>query len=47
MNQANFDLVAPATEEFFCAPKTLTYSKRKVNPNLEQMKPEARQMEEQ
>jgi serine/threonine kinase 32 len=44
--QANFD-VSHEIDEFLMVEKPLTHSKRKVNPNLEKMKPELRQLEEQ
>jgi len=46
MKQANFD-VAHELDEFLLAEKPLTHTKRKANPDLEKMKPELRQMEEQ
>src|SRR5258705_390430 len=46
MKQANFD-VAHELDEFLLAEKPLTHSKRKANPDLEKMKPELRQLEEQ
>jgi serine/threonine kinase 32 len=44
--QANFD-VSHEIDEFLMVEKPLTHSKRKANPNLEKMKPELRQLEEQ
>ncbi|KAI0067205.1 kinase-like protein [Artomyces pyxidatus] len=44
-NHANFD-VTHELDEFLLAEKPLTHQKRKVNPNLEKMKPELRQLEE-
>ncbi|KXN88488.1 Serine/threonine-protein kinase 32A [Leucoagaricus sp. SymC.cos] len=46
MKQANFD-VSHELDEFLMVEKPLTHSKRKVNPDLEKMKPELRQLEEQ
>jgi serine/threonine kinase 32 len=46
MKQANFD-VAHELDEFLLAEKPLTHTKRKANPDLEKMKPELRQLEEQ
>ncbi|KAF9442104.1 kinase-like protein [Macrolepiota fuliginosa MF-IS2] len=46
MKQANFD-VAHELDEFLMVEKPLTHSKRKVNPDLEKMRPELRQLEEQ
>lgn len=46
MNQANFD-VSHELDEFLMVEKPLTHSKRKANPDLEKMKPELRQLEEQ
>ena len=46
MKKANFD-VTHELDEFLMVEKPLTHSKRKVNPDLEKMKPEIRQMEEQ
>lgn len=46
MKKANFD-VTHELDEFLMVEKPLTHSKRKVNPDLEKMKPELRQMEEQ
>jgi len=44
--KANFD-VTHELDEFLMVEKPLTHSKRKVNPDLEKMKPELRQMESQ
>ena len=44
--KANFD-VSHEIDEFLMVEKPLTHSKRKANPNLEKMKPELRQLEEQ
>jgi len=46
MKKANFD-VTHELDEFLMVEKPLTHSKRKVNPDLEKMKPEIREMEEQ
>jgi serine/threonine kinase 32 len=46
MKKANFD-VTHELDEFLMVEKPLTHSKRKVNPDLENMKPEIREMEEQ
>jgi serine/threonine kinase 32 len=46
MKQANFD-VSHELDEFLMVEKPLTHSKRKANPDLEKMKPELRQLEEQ
>ncbi|KIP02208.1 hypothetical protein PHLGIDRAFT_130859 [Phlebiopsis gigantea 11061_1 CR5-6] len=46
MKKANFD-VSHELDEFMMVEKPLTHSKRKANPDLEKMKPELRQMEEQ
>jgi serine/threonine kinase 32 len=46
MKQANFDVVHEL-DEFLLAEKPLTHTKRKANPDLEKMKPELRQLEEQ
>ncbi|KAH6913280.1 kinase-like domain-containing protein [Coprinopsis sp. MPI-PUGE-AT-0042] len=46
MKQANFD-VSHELDEFLMAEKPLQHSKRKANPDLEKMKPELRQLEEQ
>ncbi|KAF9466491.1 kinase-like domain-containing protein [Collybia nuda] len=46
MKQANFD-VAHELDEFLMVEKPLTHTKRKVNPDLDKMKPELRQLEEQ
>lgn len=46
MKQANFD-VSHELDEFLMVEKPLTHSKRKVNPDLDKMKPELRQLEEQ
>ncbi|THH27607.1 hypothetical protein EUX98_g6580 [Antrodiella citrinella] len=46
MKKANFD-VSHELDEFLMVEKPLTHSKRKVNPDLEKMKPELRQLEEQ
>ncbi|TFK21169.1 kinase-like protein [Coprinopsis marcescibilis] len=46
MKQANFD-VSHELDEFLMVEKPLSHSKRKANPDLEKMKPELRQMEEQ
>ena len=44
--KANFD-VSHELDEFLMVEKPLTHSKRKANPDLEKMKPELRQLEEQ
>jgi len=44
--QANFD-VSHEIDEFLMVEKPLTHSKRKANLNIEKMKPELRQLEEQ
>lgn len=46
MKKANFD-VTHELDEFLMVEKPLTHSKRKANPDLEKMKPELRQLEEQ
>ena len=46
MNKANFD-VAHELDEFLMVEKPLTHQKRKQHPDLEKMKPELRQLEEQ
>ncbi|KIK10281.1 hypothetical protein K443DRAFT_670909 [Laccaria amethystina LaAM-08-1] len=46
MKQANFD-VSHELDEFLMVEKPLTHTKRKANPDLEKMKPELRQLEEQ
>ena len=46
MRKANFD-VSHELDEFLMVEKPLTHSKRKQNPDLEKMKPELRQLEEQ
>lgn len=47
MQSANFD-VAHELDEFLMVEKPLTHSKRKVNPDdLNKLKPELRQLEEQ
>lgn len=46
MKKANFD-VSHELDEFMMVEKPLTHSKRKGNPDLEKMKPELRQLEEQ
>ncbi|TCD67161.1 hypothetical protein EIP91_000446 [Steccherinum ochraceum] len=46
MKKANFD-VSHELDEFLMVEKPLTHSKRKANPDLEKMKPELRQLEEQ
>ncbi|KAG5636758.1 hypothetical protein H0H81_006948 [Sphagnurus paluster] len=46
MKTANFD-VTHELDEFLMVEKPLTHSKRKVNPDLDKMKPELRQLEEQ
>jgi len=43
--RANFD-VTHELDEFLMVEKPLTHSKRKANPNLDKMKPEFRQLEE-
>lgn len=43
--KANFD-VTHELDEFLMVEKPLTHSKRKANPNLNKMKPEFRQLEE-
>lgn len=45
MKKANFD-VSHELDEFMMVEKPLTHSKRKAHPDLEKMKPELRQMEE-
>ncbi|OBZ72473.1 Serine/threonine-protein kinase 32A [Grifola frondosa] len=46
MKKANFD-VSHELDEFLLVEKPLTHSRRKANPDLEKMKPELRQLEEQ
>ena len=46
MKQANFD-VSHELDEFLMVEKPLHHSKRKDNPDLEKMRPELRQLEEQ
>ena len=46
MKKANFD-VSHELDEFLMVEKPLVHSKRKQNPDLEKMKPELRQLEEQ
>ncbi len=46
MKKANFD-VKHELDEFMMVEKPLTHSKRKAHPDLEKMKPELRQLEEQ
>ncbi|KAK7449825.1 hypothetical protein VKT23_013301 [Stygiomarasmius scandens] len=46
MKQANFD-VSHELDEFLMVEKPLTHSKRKVNVDLEKLKPEMRELEEQ
>ena len=46
MKKANFD-VSHELDEFLMVEKPLTHSKLKANPDLEKMKPELRQLEEQ
>ncbi|KAK7690560.1 hypothetical protein QCA50_005658 [Cerrena zonata] len=46
MKKANFD-VTHELDEFLMVDKPLTHNKRKANPDLEKMKPELRQLEEQ
>lgn len=46
MKQANFD-VSHELDEFLMVEKPLTHTKRKVNPDLDKLKPELRQLEEQ
>jgi len=46
MKKANFD-VSHELDEFLMVEKPLTHSKRKAHPDLEKMKPELRQLEEQ
>ncbi|KAF9007613.1 kinase-like domain-containing protein [Cyathus striatus] len=46
LKQANFD-VSHELDEFLMVEKPLTHSKRKANPDLDKMKPELRQLEEQ
>lgn len=46
MKKANFD-VSHELDEFLMVEKPLTHSKRKANPDLDKMKPELRQLEEQ
>ncbi|KAI0346281.1 kinase-like protein [Trametopsis cervina] len=46
MKRANFD-VSHELDEFMMVEKPLTHTKRKAHPDLEKMKPELRQLEEQ
>lgn len=46
MKKANFD-VSHELDEFLMVERPLTHTKRKAKPNLEKMKPELRQLEEQ
>lgn len=46
MKQVNFD-VAHELDEFLLAEKPLTHQKRKANADLNKLKPELRQLEEQ
>lgn len=46
MEEANFD-ISHELDEFLMIEKPLTHTKRKTNPDLEKMKPELRQLEEQ
>lgn len=46
ISKANFD-VSHELDEFLMVEKPLTHSKRKAHPDLEKMKPELRQLEEQ
>jgi serine/threonine kinase 32 len=46
MKQANFD-VTHELDEFMMVEKPLTHSKRKTNTDLDKLKPELRQLEEQ
>ncbi|KIM62755.1 hypothetical protein SCLCIDRAFT_1214865 [Scleroderma citrinum Foug A] len=46
IKKANFD-VSHELDEFLMVEKPLTHTKRKTNPDLEKMKPELRQLEEQ
>ncbi|KAL4066732.1 kinase-like domain-containing protein [Scleroderma yunnanense] len=46
MKKANFD-VSHELDEFLMVEKPLTHTKRKANPDLNKMKPELRQLEEQ
>lgn len=46
MQEANFD-ISHELDEFLMIEKPLTHSKRKANPDVEKMRPELRQLEEQ
>jgi serine/threonine kinase 32 len=46
MNQANFD-VSHELDEFLMVEKPLTHTRRKANTDLQKLKPEMRQLEEQ
>ena len=46
MKQANFD-VSHELDEFLMVEKPLTHTKRKANADLDKLKPEMRQLEEQ
>ena len=46
MKKANFD-VSHELDEFLMVEKPLTHTKRKQHPDLEKMRPELRQLEEQ
>jgi serine/threonine kinase 32 len=46
MQEANFD-ISHELDEFLMIEKPLTHTKRKANPDMEKMKPELRQLEEQ
>lgn len=46
MNQANFD-VSHELDEFLMVEKPLTHSRRRTNTDLDKLKPELRQLEEQ
>lgn len=46
MDKANFD-VSHELDEFLMVEKPLTHSKRKANVDLDKLKPELRQLEEQ
>ena len=45
-NKANFD-ISHELDEFLMVEKPLTATKRKAHPDLEKMRPELRQLEEQ
>jgi len=46
MKQANFD-VSHELDEFLMVEKPLTHTKRRANADLDKLKPELRQLEEQ